>query len=374
MRNLSRMHIVTLILVTIALVASACSTPAAPTATPQPQAGPTSAAADPTTAPSGPTEKPKIVYVFKWAATWDPPVREFMEKRAAELGVEYLYTGPQTSDVSKQVEMIESFVAADVDVLIVSSLGPAVCNAVDEAIDSGVKVLMADGDCPESKREHFFGSDNISLGRDAAKLFAKKAKEMGMTKIRCIVITGTPGAPNLQEREKGFKDGCIEEGLDIEFLPTIPCYEDAQKAIDGVESALRGDPTINAVYSCAWWPFNTEAANLPLLTERAKAGQCLAVSVDATQGAMNLVDAGTLYGVVAQNSGQNTLAPLEAAYQLYIQDPPVEYPEVCNHKNFIITKEGGDHANNEWGALEYKQKMWVDYDWDFTPLTPEKFK
>jgi ABC-type sugar transport system substrate-binding protein len=119
-------------------------------------------------------------------------------------------------------------------------LGPATCQAVDDAVAAGVKVVMGDGDCPGSKRIGYFGSNNLSLGADAATLFAEAIKGKGHQKI--LVVTGTPGAQNLQEREQGFKDKAKALGLDVEFLPTIPCYEDTQKAVDAIESSLRSDP------------------------------------------------------------------------------------------------------------------------------------
>lgn len=183
-------------------------------------------------------DKPVIRYVYKTDSTWWPPeINKLIKAEAEKLGVDYQVVGPAGGDIAKQVEMIENYVSQKVNVLVVSSLGPATCQAIDDAVSAGIKVVMADGDCPDSKRLAYYGSDNVSLGADTAKLFAEAVKGKGHQKI--LVITGTPGAANLQEREKGFKDKVKELGLDAEFLPTIPTYEDTQKSIDAIESSLR---------------------------------------------------------------------------------------------------------------------------------------
>jgi ABC-type sugar transport system substrate-binding protein len=91
---------------------------------------------------------------------------------------------------------------------------------------------MADGDCSDSQRIAYYSSNDKSLGAEAVK---------GKGHQKVLVITGTPGAKNLIEREQGFKEKAKEFGLDVEYLSTIPCYEDTQKAIDIIES---GDVTL----------------------------------------------------------------------------------------------------------------------------------
>src|SRR5271170_4863895 len=220
--------------------------------------------------------------------------------------------------------------------LAVASLGPATCQAIDDAIDAGVKVVMADGDCSDSKRIAYYGSNNTSLGADTGVLFGEAVKGKGHQKV--LVITGTPGAQNLQEREQGFKDKVKQLGLDVEYLPTIPCYEDTQKAIDAIESSLRADPTITAVYVTARWPFQAASTALPVMTSRVKAGKLSVVSIDAFPEGLKMIEDGVIYGMTSQNLGQLTVGPLEFAYQVGIKG--VKFPAICSWSNISITKDG----------------------------------
>jgi ribose transport system substrate-binding protein len=305
-----------------------------------------------------------IRYIYKSDAHWWPPeIDRKIDEVAAKLNVDYQVVGPAGGDIGKQVEMIENFVSQKVDVLAVASLGPATCQAIDDAIDAGIKVVMADGDCSDSKRIAYYGSDNTSLGRDTAVLFAEAVKDKGHQKV--LVITGTPGSENLMEREQGFKDKVAELGLDVEFLPTIPCYEDTQKAIDAIESALRADPTITAVYVTARWPFQAASTALPVMSARAKEGKLTVVSIDAFPEGLKMIEDGIVYGMTSQNLGQLTVGPLAFAYQVGVND--VKFPPVCSWSNISITKDGGEGRVT---AADFNKEVWQDFDWDVHEVQP----
>jgi ABC-type sugar transport system substrate-binding protein len=309
-------------------------------------------------------KKPVIRFIYKSQAHWWPPeIDKKIEDEAAKLGVDYQVVGPEGGDIAKQVEMIENYVSQKVDVLAVSSLGPATCQAIDDAVSAGVKVVMADGDCSDSQRLAYYGSNNKSLGADAAVLFAEAVKGKGHQKV--LVITGTPGAENLIEREQGFKDKAKELGLDVEYLPTIPCYEDTQKAIDIIESSLRADPTITAVYPVARWPFQAASTALPVMTSRVKAGKLTVVSIDAFPEGLKMIDDEIIYGMISQNLGQLTVGPLAFAYAAGVKG--VKFPTVCSWSNILITKDGGP---GRISAADFNKKIWQDYDWDTHEVTP----
>jgi len=309
-------------------------------------------------------KKPVIRFIFKSQSHWWPPeIDKKIEEEAAKLGVDYQVVGPENGDIAKQVEMIENYVSQKVDVLAVSSLGPATCAAIDDAIDAGIKVVMADGDCSDSKRIAYYGSDNMSLGRDTAILFGEAVKGKGHQKV--LVITGTPGAENLQQREQGFKDEVAKEGIDVEYLPTVPCYEDTQKAIDAIESSLRADPSITAVYVTARWPFQAASTAMPVMVQRVKEGKLTVVSVDAFPEGLKMIEDGIIYGMTSQNLGQLTVGPLAFAYQAGIKG--LEFPKICSWSNISITKDGGE---GRMTAADFNEKIWKQYDWDVHEVTP----
>jgi ABC-type sugar transport system substrate-binding protein len=180
----------------------------------------------------------------------------------------------------------------------------------------------------------------------------------------CIIGQGWCRA-GILAGQQGFKDKLKELGVKVEYLPTIPCYEDTQKAIDAIESSLRADPSITGVYVTALWPFQAEASALPVMVSRVKEGKLTVVNVDAFPNGLKLVEDGYLYGQVSQNLGQLTVGPLQFAYEAGIKG--IKFPSVCAFANTLITKDGGP---GRMTAADFTHKIWNNFDWDVHTVTP----
>jgi ribose transport system substrate-binding protein len=140
------------------------------------------------------------------AKSLDNPAFQVAEQgaidRVAELdGVELEWTAPTGADPAQMVQMIESYVQRGVDGLLVDSLGPSVCGAVDAAVAAGVPVVTWDSDCPDTNRAAYVGSDNYEGGYKSGELYAEAIGDnAGLQRI--AILTGQPGAFNLQERDR----------------------------------------------------------------------------------------------------------------------------------------------------------------------------
>jgi len=71
---------------------------------------------------------------------------------------------PPNADPAEEVQMIEGFISKHVSGMLVDSLGPSVCGAVNEAIKAGIPTLTWDSDCPDSERIAYVGSPNEKGG------------------------------------------------------------------------------------------------------------------------------------------------------------------------------------------------------------------
>jgi len=107
-------------------------------------------------APSG--DKIKVAFVPKLQGS---PYFEAMDsgakKAVTDLGnIEWLYQGPTSADAAAQAQIVRSFIQQKVDVLVVAPNDPdSMAPLMKEAADSGIKVLTADTDAPNSVREAF---------------------------------------------------------------------------------------------------------------------------------------------------------------------------------------------------------------------------
>src|SRR5512139_1219203 len=88
------------------------------------------------------------------------------EREAKKLGVEVIWRGPESTDEIRQKEILESFIAQRVDGIAISCLnGDLLTDAIDRAVADGIPVVTWDSDAPKSKRQAFYGVNDIEGGR-----------------------------------------------------------------------------------------------------------------------------------------------------------------------------------------------------------------
>lgn len=87
------------------------------------------------------------------------------KKAAADLDVEFIYTGPVTADVAKQSEIVDNLITQGVDAIAVAPNDPAAITPVlKKAKEKGIAVLTSDTDGAQDVREVFV---NQALSRPA---------------------------------------------------------------------------------------------------------------------------------------------------------------------------------------------------------------
>lgn len=286
-----------------------------------------------------------------------------MEDRAAEIGgIKVEVTAPSTPDAAAQVQLIESYVQRGVDGLMVSSLGPSVCAAIDAAIAAGVPVITFDSDCPDSDRLTYVGSDNYKGGQLAGQLYAEAVEGKGDQRI--AILTGVLGSQNLADRDKGFTDALEEAGVPFELVKTVPGDDDVPKSIDAIESTLRGDPTINGFFVDGPWPFLVEQSNLPTLVERTASGQLTVVAFDTIQPEMDAVRNGLVYALVGQKYYGWGYQGIQVLDQIVREG--ATFGSLTATGFDVVTLEGGDgrFTPDEMDAL------WANFDFKEEPVLP----
>ena len=359
-----------LVLLILALLVTACTGLPQPATSEQPAAPAEPPAAE---QPAAAAEEGKTYTYVAISKSLDNPAFAVAEAgakdRLKELEAEGYkinleWTAPLGADPAKEVEMIESLIQRKVDGLLINSLGPSVCQAVDQAMDAGIPVVMWDSDCPESKRLAYVGTDNYQGGIESAKLYAEAVEGKGPQKI--FILTGQPGAFNLQERSRGFKDGLDQLGVDYEIVTEVPGFDDLSKSVEAVESTLRGDPSINGFFSNGPWPFLVEASNLPTLIEKVKAGELTVVSFDTLAPEMWYVENDIVIGMFGQKYYGWGYHGVSVIHDIVANG--AEYPPIVQTGGDIVTKDG---RNGSFTAAEFK-KFWDEFSFKETPIGAEE--
>jgi len=210
--------------------------------------------------------------------------------------VEVLYVGSVASDMAEQARVVEDVVAKGVDAIGISCNDPTGCiDPIKKAIAAGIPVMTWDADSPDSGRFTYLGVSNYDGGKAAADLLIRA---MG-TKGKVALLTGVPGALNLEERMRGFKD-FLKDYPDIEIVDTVACYDDINKGVEVVEEAMQAHPDLTGWFFVGLWPLFAEKGSMPLWEAAAKSGKVKTVAFDTLPVELEYVKEGYIQGLVGQ--------------------------------------------------------------------------
>jgi ribose transport system substrate-binding protein len=302
---MKRLNLLLAVLAILALVAACAPPPAAPTQAPAAQPEPTKAPEAPAAAAHPALKDNKITIAWIPKALNNPVFeigRVGAEKKAAELTakgpipVEIVYTASVRSDMAEQAAVMEDVIAKGVDAIGVSCNDPTGCeDPIKKALAAGIETMTWDSDSPNSGRFTYLGVDNYEGGKAAAEMLIKAMGEKG----KVALLTGVPGAFNLEERIRGFKDG-IKDYPGIEIVKTVACDDDINKGVQVVEETMQAVPDLNGWFFVGVWPLFAEQGSMKLWEEAAKSGKVKTVAFDTLDMELPYVKDGMISGLVGQ--------------------------------------------------------------------------
>jgi len=174
-----------------------------------------------------------------WRVQMNTDVKTAAEKHP---NLEVIFKDAQ-NDSLKQRAQIEEFVAAKVDLIIVSPKEAApLTPPVAEAFKKGIPVIVLDRRVLGSDYTSFIGADNKKIGKNAGAWIAKRLGNKGNVVELKGLMTSTPG----QDRNSGFREGIKGSDLKIVFEADMKWLE--PNARKEMESALATNPKIDLVY------------------------------------------------------------------------------------------------------------------------------
>ena len=113
------------------------------------------------------------------------------QKAADELGVTLVYDGPNQSEATnaKQVEILEGFIAAGVDAIVVSPCdAEGIVPTLKKAIDAGITVTTFDADAPAEARAFYVNAATAAdIGKGLVDALAKSLADQGWAEEDCRV-------------------------------------------------------------------------------------------------------------------------------------------------------------------------------------------
>lgn len=175
--------------------------------------------------------------------------RALTSSSGRQVRVEYMAS--PVLEPAREQELIREAIAGRKDALLVSCIDESISGPIDEAVDAGIPVITYDSDCPDSRRLGFYSMSSEATGAKAAELLASA---MGPGQKSVAILTGRPGADNLERRVAGFTATLAASYPDITVATTVHCGETAETCGSAVEDEIVAEhPELDGLFVVGLW-------------------------------------------------------------------------------------------------------------------------
>ena len=282
-----------LVCLTFGIGAVACSDDKSSSDTKAPAAETTVSVAPDTAAPdtTGSGGTAKIGFITKFPVDfYDTMVDAAKAWNADHPEVEIVFAqGTSGTDDEGEINAIESMITQGVQAIVITPTSPNVQDALQKAVDAGIKVILVDNDIPGwDGKTALVATDNLAGGVLAGE-FVKGQLSAGDT---VAILEGVAGAPSLEQRVDGFKQGL---GDGFEVVASLPTDCDQTKGLDAAADILTANPDVTLIYGACGPPI------LGAIESVKSAGKTvLLVGFDAGPDEVAAIVSGDELGSVAQ--------------------------------------------------------------------------
>lgn len=280
---------------------------------------------------------PKLVGIDYFAAT-----EEGARQAVEEIGnIEFIHRGPTTASVNEQIQLIENFVTAGVDVIAVAANDPAaIAPALQDAMDNGVLVVTFDAD---ADARHLFVNQTTFVGFGEA-MVDEMVRQVGED-ARTAIVTSSLTAPNQNAWIDAMRAHIEENYPNLEIVDIRPSEEDQQLAFQVTQDLLNVHSDLDGIFalSSVAFPGAAEAVQ-----QADMAGEVAVVGASTPKQMKPYLDAGVIESVVLWNPVDLGYLTIYAAHRLATQDLEVGDTFEAGH---LGEKEVREDEISKWVLL-----------------------
>jgi len=272
---------------------------------------------------------PKLVHPF-----YEPCIEGF-HNAGAKYGIKTEVESPPKFDISLQVKVIEDLIARGVDGIAISAVdNKGLVAVIDEALDAGIKVLCFDADAPDANRACYIGTVNEAAGYTAGKYMFDL---MGNKGNAAILQGGL--APNLNQRQEGFRKAAAEVGVDIIAFEDFQA--DFAMGVNKTEAMLETYPELDAIFGVSAYGAPTAAT---VLKEQGKEGDIIIGGFDDLPETITGINDGSVQFCLVQKAYKMGWLSVEKLIDLM---DGKDVPDVIDTGLIIVTKDNVDSYMDE---------------------------
>lgn len=288
-------------------------------------------------------------------------------RRAEELSdrgpvdVHILYVAPVAADAVEQVHILENMIARGVDGIAISCIDPVACEEpINKAVKAGIPVMTWDSDSPGSLRFTSWSIDNYRAGQVAAYLLVRSMGGKG----KVALLTGVPGAYNLEERIRGFRS-LIAVFPEIEIVAVAVSNEDINMGVQVVEETMLSHPDLDGWFFVGMWPLFAGRGTMPRWEAAVRSGRLKTVAFDTVPVELELLRDGYLVGLVGQKYWGWGYETVRILYEHIVLGK--QFPPFLDSGMDIVTRSNVNAMLRAWEAGDFSRPL-------PDPFKPDPFK
>lgn len=197
-------------------------------------------------------------------------------------------------DYAQQNELVRRAVDNGAEVIVFSAVDyDANAQAIDEAAQCGVKIVVIDSDVNSAYVSCRIGTDNIEAGRQAAEaaLFA------GDEELYVGIVNYDVHTANGQQREQGFRE-VMEENGRVKEIITINVLSTMEDARESTKKLLKENPQINVIVTFNEW---TSLGVGWAIRDMEAADDIHVVAFDSNAVTVGMLETGEVDALIVQN-------------------------------------------------------------------------
>ncbi len=264
------------------------------------------------------------------------------DQRAKELGdVDVIWTASTTSDANQEAQVIAGLISRHVDALAVDANAPQpLIGPINQAVAQGTTVITWDSDVPGSKRRLFYGVDSYKMGQSLGEQTVKFMGDNGSV----ILVSGGPGATNLNARLKGATD-YLKKYPGIKTAGPFFHDDDLVKAQELTNNLLISHPDAGAILMVAGVPFFGKMSALPQVIKNK--GKVKIITTDTLAPELPFVKDGYVQALVGQDYWGWGYQSVSIIHDL-LSNNDCHFPELVPQAMPVVTAENVDEWIARW--------------------------
>jgi ribose transport system substrate-binding protein len=274
-----------------------------------------------------------FVMVPKGVHPYYTPCYEGFTNAAAKYGVQVDYRAAKAFEVPQQVEIIENLIALKVDGIAISALDDqGLVKVIGDATKTGIKVITFDAPAPSSKALTYIGTMNEAAGYAGGEAFIKAMNGEG----EVAVLQGGLGAPNLNDRFKGFERCLKEKAPDMKIVAREDEQGKMDMTVNKTEALLQAHPNLKGIFGVSAECVPGAAA---ALRQQGKSGKIVLAGFDDLPDTLAAIKAGIANFCIAQRTYKMGWLSVEKLLEATEGKP---LPKEIDTGVIIITKDNAD--------------------------------